>query len=60
MESTHAPDHPRAGQLATEASPAALEPALMYCPICDFHLVDRGCKLSCPRCHYYMSCADYY
>jgi len=58
MVTPHAPAQPPA--TSAPAAPTAVEPALMYCPICDFHLVDRGCKLSCPRCHYYMSCADYY
>jgi hypothetical protein len=36
------------------------EPVLLYCPVCDVRLLERKCKLYCPRCGYYMSCADYY
>lgn len=37
----------------------ALNNAMLYCPNCSEKLRDRGCKLRCPRCHYYMSCSDY-
>jgi hypothetical protein len=30
------------------------------CPNCGARLVESRCKLLCPRCHYYMSCSDYY
>ena len=30
------------------------------CPNCAARLVQSRCKLLCPRCHYYMSCSDYY
>jgi hypothetical protein len=30
------------------------------CPNCSARLVESRCKLLCPRCHYYMSCSDYY
>jgi hypothetical protein len=36
------------------------EPALNYCPACSRRLEARSCKLFCPQCGYYMSCADYY
>ena len=35
------------------------EPSL-YCPRCDSRLTEMKCKLVCPKCGYYMSCADYY
>jgi hypothetical protein len=31
-----------------------------YCPVCSQRLESRRCKLVCPLCGYYMSCADYY
>ncbi len=34
--------------------------AMLYCPVCDNRLTQHRCKLVCSRCHYYMSCADYY
>ncbi len=30
------------------------------CPNCSAQLIEQRCKLLCPRCHYYMSCSDYY
>lgn len=30
-----------------------------YCPNCDAKLLDRGCKLRCPKCHYFMSCSEF-
>lgn len=35
-------------------------PAQIFCPVCSLRLEPRKCKLTCPRCGYYMSCADYY
>jgi hypothetical protein len=29
------------------------------CPNCDARMLDRGCKLICQRCGYYMSCSDF-
>jgi hypothetical protein len=31
-----------------------------YCPVCSRRLESKRCKLICPECGYYMSCADYY
>jgi hypothetical protein len=50
-----------------EASPAKVEgtvgvageDASRYCPVCSQRLESRRCKLICPVCAYYMSCADY-
>ncbi len=36
------------------------EPAMLFCPACSRRLAARSCKLFCPDCGYYMSCADYY
>ncbi len=33
---------------------------MLYCPVCSKRLLERKCKLYCPQCGYYMSCADYY
>lgn len=33
---------------------------MLWCPVCSERLQQRKCKLFCPRCGYYMSCADYY
>src|SRR5580692_9272779 len=51
-----------------EASPAKVEGTVgvsgedpsRYCPVCSQRLESRRCKLICPVCGYYMSCADYY
>jgi rubrerythrin len=29
------------------------------CLVCGATMLDRGCKLRCPRCHYFASCSDY-
>lgn len=33
---------------------------MLYCPVCSQRLNSLKCKLICPKCGYYMSCADYY
>lgn len=37
-----------------------LEKIVTTCPNCSARLLEQRCKLICPRCHYYMSCSDYY
>jgi hypothetical protein len=32
----------------------------LYCPHCGIELTGNHCKLICLRCHYFMSCSDYY
>jgi ribosomal protein S27AE len=34
--------------------------AISYCPNCSAELRDHRCKLSCPRCGYFLSCSDFY
>lgn len=36
------------------------ELAMHYCPNCSQRLEDRGCRLRCSRCGYFMDCSDYY
>jgi hypothetical protein len=43
-----------------ESVGVAGEDASRYCPVCSQRLESRHCKLICPVCGYYMSCADYY
>jgi hypothetical protein len=31
----------------------------LLCPNCDARMLDRGCKLICQRCGYFMGCSDY-
>src|ERR1700694_4938578 len=44
----------------TQQDAVPLEDASRYCPVCSQRLESRRCKLICPVCGYYMSCADYY
>lgn len=30
-----------------------------HCPNCGGRLVNQRCKYRCPRCFYFMSCADF-
>jgi ribosomal protein S27AE len=30
-----------------------------WCPRCGHELHNEKCKFRCPRCHYFMSCADF-
>jgi len=44
-------------------APAAgcdLVQAMLHCPVCSCRLQEHRCKLTCPQCGYFMSCADYY
>lgn len=36
------------------------EGAMFHCPNCSQRLTERGCKLRCDRCGYFMDCSDYY
>jgi hypothetical protein len=43
-----------------ERAASGYEDASRHCPVCSQRLEARRCKLICPVCGYYMSCADYY
>jgi hypothetical protein len=45
-------EHPETGE--------ADDNPMLFCPVCSSRLESRKCKLLCPACGYYMSCADYY
>lgn len=52
--------HPSAPDPSAPDPAAPEEPPQLFCPVCSSHLQSQHCKLVCPRCGYYMSCADYY
>jgi hypothetical protein len=58
------PPEVAAGKAEEEKSDRSMaagnEDASRYCPVCSQRLESRRCKLICPVCGYYMSCADYY
>jgi len=41
------------------AGAPAVDPG-QYCPNCSMKLLDRGCKLKCPQCGFYLSCSDFF
>jgi len=43
-----------------ESEPKSADEPMLYCPVCSTRLVQHQCKLVCPQCGYYLSCADYY
>jgi len=44
----------------TEACRIPVEHHCVYCPTCSSRLKDHRCKLVCPQCGYFLSCADFY
>jgi hypothetical protein len=51
-------DDASASQSVSTANNSPDEP-MLYCPACSQRLHALKCKLLCPQCGYYMSCADY-
>jgi hypothetical protein len=51
---------PPAPPESLEARSPDPEAVIRTCPNCGARLQESRCKLLCPRCHYYMSCSDYY
>jgi hypothetical protein len=58
--STHQDEGATELERAPEIQEPSGEPALLFCPVCDSRLAGHRCKLVCPQCGYFMSCADYY
>ena len=44
--------------LNTERIQSSPQP-IAICPNCSTELRDQRCKLSCPRCGFYLSCSDF-
>ncbi|HLK65909.1 MAG TPA: hypothetical protein VKU19_20885 [Bryobacteraceae bacterium] len=51
--------HDHSSQAAPPVTKDENEP-MLYCPVCSSRLAEQKCKLVCPKCSYYLSCADYY
>ncbi len=52
--------HPGSEEDQPPAISLDLEALVTTCPNCSAGLEVRRCKLVCPRCHYFMSCAEYH
>jgi ribosomal protein S27AE len=53
----------RAEAKAVNAAPEAeqrLRHPEGFCPNCSAELNENRCRLSCPRCGFYLSCSDFY
>lgn len=70
---SHEPAGPRSARIEPRPTPQSPSPvsarqqgdkpeplAMHYCPNCSQRLEERGCKLRCERCGYFMDCSDYY
>jgi ribosomal protein S27AE len=42
-----------------DAVPSPVENLHYTCPNCESPMLDRGCKLLCQRCGYFMGCSDF-
>ncbi|GIU75572.1 MAG: hypothetical protein KatS3mg004_2659 [Bryobacteraceae bacterium] len=49
-----------ANRASERDAPAADFEPMVWCPVCSRRLEQKKCKLFCPECGYFMSCADYY
>jgi len=45
---------------AAQRAAAPLDDPSRYCPNCSAKLNEHRCKLSCPKCGFYLSCSDFY
>ena len=55
-----ASEQPDTAPVTVTAGTDRHEDVSRYCPVCSQRLESKRCKLICPVCGYYMSCADYY
>jgi hypothetical protein len=59
MRSLAEPDKPAPLPLDLKAGEVKAEPG-EYCPTCGAKLKERGCKLKCEQCGFFLSCSDFY
>jgi hypothetical protein len=47
------------GALAPVVENRSDELPVHFCPVCSLRLESRHCKMVCPRCGFFMSCAEF-